>query len=105
MLWGSVCCRGEPDGKPQAPLDENEASTKPEPEAEIETEPKPVEIAKSGPTVKPKPKLSTPMWLIAVLLAVAVQAWSEIGWRKELLRESPAPRMVVLPALWMVLTN
>ena len=96
LLLGSVCCRGESDGKPQTPQDEPEASTKPEPEAEKSTV--------SDPTVKPKPKLSTLMWLIALLVAVTVQAWKEIGWRNEL-RESPVTRMVVLPALWMVLTN
>ena len=82
----SVDCRIETDDKPEADADETEASTKPK-----STEPT-------------KIKLSTRWWLIVAILAVAFQVWSEIKWREEL-RERVTPRMVVLPAIWMVFSN
>ena len=78
--------RVKTDDKPQADADETEASTKPK-----STEPT-------------KIKLSTRWWLIVGILAVAFQVWLEIKWREEL-REGVTPRMVVLPAIWMVFSN
>jgi hypothetical protein len=82
----SVDCRVAPDDKPQADKDETEASTEPK------------------PTEQTKPKLSTHWWLIVMFLAVACQVWSEIKWNMEY-REGDTPRMVVLPAVWLVFTN
>ena len=79
-------CRRETDGKPEDPEDEKEASAEPK------------------PTDKTKMKLCTALWCIVVCLAVAYQVWSEIKWRTEL-REGVSPRLVVLPAAWLVFSN